>query len=470
MLKNLRKTNGITLIALIITIIVLLILAGVTIAAISSNESAPQKAVEARNENEIGAAKDLAALKVEEKIQKYYEDKYVNTSENSSTPGEFIRKALKEAVTEGNNKISVNNKSIIKVTDLNDNEIVKGTVNNDGTIDWDNKDGLDLVKSISDLIPESSTAPVELLSDKKDVVVLDDNDKEVVIPKGFGIAYTSATTIEGGVVIQDANNGNQFVWVPVNTTVNYSNEYKTSSLYASEVASGRENGNSGVIQLARYDFGSNSSPTLIPKSGEDIIQNAFEVSHPKKDSENKEVPGSAARDIDGFVTNTTKNKGFYIGRYENGRGGVIKSGVFAQGNQTRDGAKSISRNMYGVVNGCYTSDLINSFAWDTAVVFAIKCGNNPNYAFRKGNSGSPTYCGSSGDVQCNIHDLGGNVIEFTTESGNSGNWPNLDRYTVVQRGGWTGNDDLYTSRRYTGYNTTNSGDRMGFRTIIYFIN
>ena len=48
-MKNLYKNHkGITLIALIITIIVLLILAGVTIAAITSNESAPNKAVEAR--------------------------------------------------------------------------------------------------------------------------------------------------------------------------------------------------------------------------------------------------------------------------------------------------------------------------------------------------------------------------------------------------------------------------------------
>ena len=60
--KRLKQNKGITLIALIITIIVLLILAGVTIAAISSNESAPNKAVEARQKNEQGAEFD--AIKV----------------------------------------------------------------------------------------------------------------------------------------------------------------------------------------------------------------------------------------------------------------------------------------------------------------------------------------------------------------------------------------------------------------------
>ena len=62
-MKNLYKNHkGITLIALIITIIVLLILAGVTIAAITGNESAPNKAVEARQKNEQGAEFD--AIKV----------------------------------------------------------------------------------------------------------------------------------------------------------------------------------------------------------------------------------------------------------------------------------------------------------------------------------------------------------------------------------------------------------------------
>ena len=53
-IKNLRKSKGITLIALVITIIVLLILAGVTINAIVGNESAMEKAKEARTENEKG--------------------------------------------------------------------------------------------------------------------------------------------------------------------------------------------------------------------------------------------------------------------------------------------------------------------------------------------------------------------------------------------------------------------------------
>ena len=45
---NLKGQKGITLIALVITIIVLLILAGITISQIASQDSAPNKAAEAK--------------------------------------------------------------------------------------------------------------------------------------------------------------------------------------------------------------------------------------------------------------------------------------------------------------------------------------------------------------------------------------------------------------------------------------
>ncbi|MBR3002085.1 MAG: right-handed parallel beta-helix repeat-containing protein, partial [Clostridia bacterium] len=60
-LKN-NNSKGITLIALVITVIVLLILAGVSISAITGNESAMEKAKQAKTENE--AADDLDSVKL----------------------------------------------------------------------------------------------------------------------------------------------------------------------------------------------------------------------------------------------------------------------------------------------------------------------------------------------------------------------------------------------------------------------
>ena len=82
MLKN---QKGITLIALVITIIVLLILAGVTIAMLTGSDSAPVKANEAKQKQDIGAAKDQvyivsSALQTTAYEKVYVDGKNPNTS------------------------------------------------------------------------------------------------------------------------------------------------------------------------------------------------------------------------------------------------------------------------------------------------------------------------------------------------------------------------------------------------------
>ena len=65
-----KKNKGITLIALVITIIVLLILAGVTINAIIGNESAMEKAKQAKEENDKGNELDAIKLAVTDAMVK----------------------------------------------------------------------------------------------------------------------------------------------------------------------------------------------------------------------------------------------------------------------------------------------------------------------------------------------------------------------------------------------------------------
>lgn len=55
----LKRNKGITLIALIITIIVLLILAGISIATLTGDNGILEKAQIAKKKNEEGAQKDL---------------------------------------------------------------------------------------------------------------------------------------------------------------------------------------------------------------------------------------------------------------------------------------------------------------------------------------------------------------------------------------------------------------------------
>lgn len=102
-----HKTSGITLIALVITVIVLLILAGVTIAALTGSDSAPSKANEAKQRQDIGAAKDEVYLAAQNAQTEAYERVYVDgkqvgtdaavTAGNASTNvGTFVRAKVYE--------------------------------------------------------------------------------------------------------------------------------------------------------------------------------------------------------------------------------------------------------------------------------------------------------------------------------------------------------------------------------------
>ena len=181
MIQLLKKNKGITLIALIITIIVLLILAGVTINAIMSNESAMEKAKQAKEENDIANAKDEAVLLATKYIQEYYDKRYVQnipvettsalpeknievgkdgnstykisgielikslTGETvPSTIGEYVANRFRnDATNEGTYKYEVGTyeagtgSTLTVKNKQTDETIITGTIKEDGAIEWD---------------------------------------------------------------------------------------------------------------------------------------------------------------------------------------------------------------------------------------------------------------------------------------------------------------------------------------------
>ena len=77
----------------------------------------------------------------------------------------------------------------------------------------------------------------------------------------------------------------------------------------------------------------------------------------------------------------------------------------------------------------FTSDLINSYAWDTAIVFIQTFGTESNskaYSRQNGITTNTSYPSITGtgilkktnkeDKQCNIYDMAGNCREWTTET------------------------------------------------------
>ena len=150
---------------------------------------------------------------------------------------------------------------------------------------------------------------------------------------------------------------------------------------------------------------------------------------------------------------------------------VCKSGQEVWNNITHPKASEVSRNMYGS-EAKVTSDLINSYAWDTAIVFIQKCGtesNSSTYSYTVGQS-STNMLQATGtnilkatnkiDKQCNIFDMAGNCSEWTTET------HSISRNPCVNRGGSYGDSYYYTSSRLYN-NTSNAYSHYSFRPLLY---
>ena len=264
-------------------------------------------------------------------------------------------------------------------------------------------------------------------------------DGKVWIPEGFKVAGDSASTVQGGVVIEDKD-GNQFVWVPVDTISDYKRTWYT--------------GSDGIT------FGSYSE-TL-------------------KDDEK---------------TSVTTYKGFYIGRYEAGdkestvaktlrSSNDVTKTVTIKANQapynyvTRTQAKSLAEGVKTQQGYKAKTKLVSSYAWDTTIAFIQKVNSDygsssgeENYynktfsytditgASQTKSSNSPVLVptGQTTPV-CNIYDMGGNVFEWTTEFCSDS--PSAGR----------GGDYGYYTNYPAGYRVTLSDsatDNYGFRLTLF---
>ena len=276
---------------------------------------------------------------------------------------------------------------------------------------------------------------------------------KIVVPAGFKIVSNAdtnnATTVDKGIVIEDATStataGSQFVWIPVGKIT-------------------KADGTTVEINLDRYTFDGNGIPT---PQGENVVETYF--------SETASKGNTVAKSITNFKKSVTTNGGYYIGRYEartttarNSKDDTLTQ-ITEKGTDqvynyvTQIQAASQAQKMYDNTHP-YTSDLMNSYAWDTAIVFLQKCGDNPTYSRKTSVNSSFATTGTNNqttkDVQCNVFDMAGNVIEWTTETSSNSSEP------CVYRGGHYRNSTLYTSDRYDN-STSGSDVTFGFRTLLY---
>ena len=409
--RNYLRERGITLIALVVTIVVLLILAGVTINAVFSDSGIIKKAQEAQN-------------KANESVQKDMEQ--INALENW----------LNENTGESNKEVN-----------------------------------------ISTLVGKEAVT--------KNTKAVDAYGNKITIPKGFkvlahGTEAGSATytysgdtipAVQDGIVIEDTQTetaGNQFVWVPVGTINNKTGDSK---------------GATSTITLGRYsDFTAKDGIYIPTQNAEDYTQEVLIDTDYKELNifrEGTKSENATARDLKTFIETSLANGGYYIARYEASKNTTTnkiesKYDKTVLKNITQPNAAKIAREMYGEVKEndklVYASDLVNSYAWDTAIIFIQTYGTGEDassYA-SKNKSTSFSKTGINNDKYCNIWDMSGNAFEWTTEYSTGSS--NSDFTACVSRGGCygTGNGRAYycTSFRDNGTTTVSVSD-TSLRPLLY---
>ena len=358
--RNYSNQKGITLIALVVTIVVLLILAGVSVNALFGNSGIIEKAKEAQS-------------------------KMDKATENDQ-------------------------KQIGELTNWLDNQ-VNGTTGSD-----DNQTTLPKISTLVGTVVDKNTKAEDAYGNK------------ITIPKGFKVLAKGTSTesasytysgnnipaVQDGIVIENGTDGNQFVWVPVGTIKN-------------------KDGSTNTITLGRYSNFAKQNGTYVPaQNANNCTQEVTINTYFKELSTFREgntatdstAQNATARNLAEFISTSLSNGGYYIARFEaSGTASKITSkyNQTVLGNITQPNAAKVAREMYGEVKEnnelVYASDLVNSYAWDTAIIFIQTYSTETDASSYASQNKSTSFAntGKSNDKYCNIFDMSGNAYEWTTE-------------------------------------------------------
>ena len=204
-----------------------------------------------------------------------------------------------------------------------------------------------------------------------------------------------------------------------------------------------------------------------------------------KEQTNSSLGNTVALNIENFKTNASKNGGYYIGRYEartetkrNSKTDALKQVTVKKTDViynyvTQSQAVSLSQGMYNKESR-FTSDLMNSYAWDTAVEFLQTFDNRiiRTKKYSKANStnaesiarnGTNNIEKASQDKICNIWDMASNIKEWTTET-----YINSDAPCTSRGGSVEYYEISFTAGRY-GSGVNDSVEGVGFRPVLYIM-
>ena len=516
----LNNKKGITLIALVVTVVVLIILAGVSINAVLGDNGIIKKANQAASvtkeaevkeainrtilefylTNDYETLEDFLKAKVTEgKIDSVTKnadgtltvkkgeysvtvENKTNSSGGSSSGGSTGGETQTPEITIGEAKVVANSDGTgSAITDVASvylgntlyitfsHSITGGTTVVDKTIPYAvTKNGTYTFTVTGTVNGKSYTKNVSVtVKQFKDVyeymqtnTKVTYSDGEVWVPEGFKVAGDSASTVQGGVVIEDKDR-NQFVWVPVATIADYKR-----TAYSTNVATEET----------------------------DTATNSIKINY--SSSKNSEYFTEALPEDE--KTSVERYKGFYIGRYEAGdkenteaktlrSSNDVTKTVTIKANQapynyvTRTEAVSLAEGFATKQGYKAKTKLVSSYAWDTTIAFLQKVNSDYGSSSEEGNYTDTkfSYTDITGARQtkeknsnvivptgqttpvCNIYDMGGNVFEWTTESCSNTDYP----YAI--RGGSYGNGFASNPAGSRSYSSGYANGSDGFRLTLF---
>ena len=426
MKTKIKQEKGITLIALVITIVVLLILAGVSINAIFSENGIINKAKDAQNKMDQATQNDLDAIDGLNNL--------INSKTNGTTGGNTGKDDDKPFGGEKYNKAEKNN---------------------DGTL-------------------------------KANTEYTDSENTTVTIPKGFKVSNVAATestegeqTVSTGLVIQDAE-GNEFVWVPVNYTATgtldsdgldsgFKEVFKRSedsSSYEEPFANGYEGEDTEYIKMMKsvqsnkgFYIGRYEAGTTEPRTSSTTTSSTVVV---KRDA----YPYIYVKW--GDAINTVGEEGaVYLSKNMYNANEIGATSTLCYGVQWDAAMKFVADSAHSTSDSTSWGNYRNN-AWNiTRTTASYSEDDGESYTpitSNKEKTSSEEYLlttGASDSFKAkNIFDLAGNVYEWTMEADDS-----TDR---VERGGRYGDNGSYSPASSRGsFDPTFSDSILGFRSALY---
>ena len=504
-----KKERGITLIALVVTIVVLIILATISINAVLGENGLIKQAERGAQYQANAEAKDGEALSEYDQIIANALAGVENGG-GSQTPETPATVAVESVSLDKNSEIlapngtlqltatvtpkNATNKNVTwssstpSVATVSQEGLVTAVSAGSTTIRVTTEDGS---KTATCTVTVESSTPLTSTvtsTNHTGTATQDTLGNPVYIPGGFKIAEDSGSTVKEGIVIEDGS-GNQFVWIPVsNINGDGTNKIKVDANTEVEITLGRytfartKNDETGV-----YEDG---TPSIVQKGSEwdettSEVNQTYKIVNSYSSSYNhyelatkRSGKNEVAKVLEDFIDSVEENHGYYLARYEASyaSGSSVSdykpASIVSNANSTSSmsysagtlwnfisqaDASTVCQNMYS--GDLYVeSDLCNSYAWDTAIGYIQAMGNS-NYANAYDGNETLKNTGSTGDQKCKIFDMAANVAEWTTEY-----------CTVVspctRRGGSCDGDSRYTAYRSSfGMGSTSYG--IGFRPLLY---